>query len=83
MTSRRLTVYGRPNCRLCEVALAMARRAAPADVAVAHADIRIDPEIEGRYRERIPVLVLDGREIGAGRREDVAQALRRAFPERR
>lgn len=58
-----VTLYGKPGCHLCEEA-----RAVLDEVRAGHpfeleeVDITRDPELEARYRERIPVLVIDGRE---------------------
>jgi glutaredoxin len=59
----RLTLLGKPGCHLCEEA-----RAVIAAVGERHpfeleeVDITRDPELERRYRERIPVIVIDGKE---------------------
>jgi glutaredoxin len=59
----RVTLYGRPGCHLCDdartaVATARDRRA----FALEEVDISLDPRLERRYRERIPVLAIDGEE---------------------
>ncbi|MEA2493240.1 MAG: hypothetical protein QOJ29_1151 [Thermoleophilaceae bacterium] len=57
----RLTLYGKPGCHLCEEA-----RAVVEDVRRRHTfeleeiDITRDPGLEARYRERIPVIAIDG-----------------------
>ena len=59
----RLTLYGKPGCHLCEEA-----RAVVDDVRARHpfeleeVDITRDPTLEALYRERIPVVAIDGRE---------------------
>ena len=59
----RVTLYGKPGCHLCEEA-----RAVVLDVQtrrpfeLTEVDITRDPRLEARYRERIPVVVIDGRE---------------------
>ena len=59
----RLTLYGKPGCHLCEEA-----RAVVDEVRVRHAfeleevDITRDPALEALYRERIPVVAIDGQE---------------------
>ena len=59
----RLTLYGKPGCHLCEEA-----RAVVDQVRQTHAfeleevDITRDPSLEALYRERIPVISIDGRE---------------------
>jgi glutaredoxin len=58
-----VTLYGKPGCHLCDEA-----REAVASVRARHAfeleevDITLDPLLEREYRERIPVLVIDGDE---------------------
>lgn len=57
----RVTLYGRPGCHLCEearaaVAAARQRR----DFALEEVDISLDPRLERRYGERIPVVAIDG-----------------------
>ena len=60
----RVTVYGKPGCHLCEEALAVVH-----DVRERHpfeleeVDITRDPAVEALYRERIPVIAIDGREM--------------------
>jgi glutaredoxin len=60
----RLTLYGKPGCHLCDEAHAVV-----AEVRARHPfeleeiDITRDPLLEARYRERIPVIALDGREV--------------------
>jgi glutaredoxin len=59
-----LTLYGKPGCHLCDEARATVRRAlAGRDVELDEVDITLDPVLERRYRERIPVLALDGQEL--------------------
>ena len=58
-----LTLYGKAGCHLCEEARAVvldlqARR--PFDLE--EVDITRDPALERRYRERIPVVAIDGKE---------------------
>ena len=56
---RRITLYGRPGCHLCDEAQAVLDRVAePYDVV----DIESDDELFKRYLERIPVVVVDGAE---------------------
>ncbi len=82
-----LTIYRRPGCHLCDDAelllrdeLAERARSGLPPVEVTHVDISADPELEPRYRRRIPVfavgevesdLVTSGRQV----REFLAQAL--------
>lgn len=64
-----LTIYRRPGCHLCDEAevllrdeLAIRVRAGRPPVEVAHVDISIDPELEARYRRRIPVFAVSNEE---------------------
>jgi glutaredoxin len=58
-----VTLYGKPGCHLCEEAHAVVvavRERRPFELE--EVDITRDPELEARYRERIPVVAIDGRE---------------------
>jgi hypothetical protein len=63
---RRLVLYARPDCHLCDEARAVvAPLAAQAgDVELVEVDISSDERLLARFLERIPVLELDGRVIG-------------------
>jgi glutaredoxin len=59
----RLTLYGKPGCHLCEEARAVVldvRTRQPFDLE--EVDITRDPALEALYRERIPVVAIDGEE---------------------
>jgi glutaredoxin len=59
----RITLYGKPGCHLCEEAREVVQRARerrPFDLE--EVDITRDPVLEARYRERIPVVAIDGQE---------------------
>jgi glutaredoxin len=61
-----VVLYGKPQCSLCDKAAAILthlRREFEFDVQ--YVDITTDPELVARHRERIPVLVVGGREIAA------------------
>jgi glutaredoxin len=59
-----LTLYGKPGCHLCEDARAALREVlAGRDIPLREVDVTLDPVLEGRYGERIPVLDLDGEEL--------------------
>jgi glutaredoxin len=59
-----LTVYGKPGCHLCDDARAAVRDAlAGRDVGLREVDVTLDPVLERRYGERIPVVALDGEEL--------------------
>jgi len=63
MTARRVTLYHAQGCHLCESAqrvLAGVRAEVPFELE--EIDITGDPELERRYRERIPVVAVDGEE---------------------
>jgi glutaredoxin len=60
----RVTLYGKPGCHLCEEAqavVAAVRERRPFELE--EVDITRDPALEAVYRERIPVLAIDGREV--------------------
>jgi glutaredoxin len=60
---RRVILYHAEGCHLCESAqrvLARVRAEIPFDLE--EVDITGDPELERRYRERIPVVAVDGEE---------------------
>ena len=59
----RLTLYGKPECCLCDEAreaVAEVRRDRPFDLE--EVDISLDPLLNRRYGERIPVLCVNGEE---------------------
>jgi glutaredoxin len=59
-----VTLYGKPGCHLCDDARAAVRDVlAGRDVEVLEVDVTLDPVLERRYRERIPVIALDGEEL--------------------
>ena len=61
---RRVTLYGAAGCHLCESArrvLAGVRAEVPFELE--EIDIAADPELERRYRKRIPVVAVDGEEV--------------------
>lgn len=60
--SRRLTLYSKPGCHLCDEMKAVIERVAvrvPVDLEIV--DISTDSALETRFREEIPVLLIDGR----------------------
>jgi coenzyme F420-reducing hydrogenase beta subunit len=59
-----LTLYGKPGCHLCDDARAAVRDVlAGRDAALREVDVTLDPVLERRYGERIPVVALDGEEL--------------------
>ena len=59
-----LTLLGKPGCHLCAEALAVVERVrAGRDLALEQVDVSLDPLLDRRYGERIPVLALDGEEL--------------------
>jgi hypothetical protein len=60
---RRVVLYGRAGCHLCEDALANIERvAARVPFALTQLDIESDDDLLLRFLERIPVVTIDGRE---------------------
>lgn len=71
MTGPRLTLITRPRCHLCDVAKeAIARVAAATGDEWVEVDVTGDPEFEREYGDRLPVVLLDGREHGYWRVEE-------------
>lgn len=58
-----VTVYSRPGCHLCEVALEEIRQIEGLRFDLEVVDIDGDEELLRRYLERIPVVELDGQEL--------------------
>jgi Glutaredoxin-like domain (DUF836) len=53
-----VVIYTAPGCHLCGPALDAVRSVCGAQFT--HVDISADPELERRYRERIPVVEIEG-----------------------
>ncbi len=71
MAEVRLVLLTRPGCHLCEVAKeAMDRVRAQTGETWHEMDITGDRELEGEYGDRIPVVLLDGKEHGYWRDEE-------------
>ncbi len=63
----RITLMTKPGCHLCDVAkAALARIGEP----WSEVDISTDIELEREYGDRIPVILLDGKEHGYWRVEE-------------
>jgi hypothetical protein len=62
MPSPRATLYGRPDCHLCDEArrLLLDLRAEGLGFELEEVNIETDPDLHGRYLERIPVVELEG-----------------------
>lgn len=71
MSDPRLTLITRPGCHLCDVAKeAIARVAATTGDEWVEVDVSGDLELEREYGDRLPVVLLDGREHGYWRVEE-------------
>jgi glutaredoxin len=69
--SERIVLYTRAGCHLCDdAAAALARVREQTGVGWTEVDISGDPELTAEYGDRIPVVVLDGREHGYWRVEE-------------
>jgi glutaredoxin len=61
-----VVLYGKPQCSLCDKAAAiLAHLRREFAFEVEYVDITTDAGLFARYRERIPVLAVDGREIAS------------------
>jgi glutaredoxin len=59
-----LTLYGKPDCHLCDDARAAVERvSARRGVPVEQVDVSGDPVLYARYGERIPVVEIDGETV--------------------
>jgi glutaredoxin len=59
----RLQLLTRAGCHLCEVAAeTLDRVAAEAGLTPEAVDVDTDPELQAEYGDRVPVVMLDGRE---------------------
>ena len=59
-----VTLYGKPGCHLCADARAAVERVRAARrFDLQEVDVSLDPVLNRRYGERIPVLALDGEEL--------------------
>lgn len=67
----RLTLITRAQCHLCDEAKeAIARVAATAGVQWREVDVDEDPQLQAEYWDRVPVVLLDGKEHGYWRVEE-------------
>jgi glutaredoxin len=59
-----VTLYSKPDCPLCDEARdALGHVRARVEFDLREVDITTDPKLEARYRERIPVIALEGEEL--------------------
>ena len=66
-----VTLYGKAGCHLCDEAREhLETVAAEREFELREVDIRRDPELFERYRYRIPVISVDGKERLEGRIEE-------------
>lgn len=62
--SRKITIYSKPGCHLCDRAKEVVERCRQkTNFTVEVIDISQHPELLDRYRNDIPVILLDGNEI--------------------
>ena len=55
-----VTLYGKPGCHLCDTA----REAlASLGIEASEVDVSLDPRLQARYGELIPVVEVDGEEV--------------------
>jgi hypothetical protein len=63
MTEPRLTLLSREGCHLCATALeTLVRLGAEVGEVPREVDVDSDPELQAEYGDRVPVVLLDGRE---------------------
>ncbi len=60
-----VTLYGKPGCHLCDDARVVIERVrVERGFELEEVDVSLDPVLHRRYGERIPVVVLNGEEMG-------------------
>ncbi len=80
---RKVTVYSRSDCPLCEEALEfLAQRRRRDRLEIEVKSIEGDPDLERAYWDRIPVILIDGRERFYGRIDPVLFSRLMAAPEK-
>lgn len=63
--SARVTLIGKPGCHLCDVARSVVELVcAEQDVDFAEQDITTDPFLAYEYADAVPVVLVDGTEVG-------------------
>lgn len=61
-----VTLYSRPNCPLCDDARDWLEHLRPrVGFAIEEVDITADPDLHARYRDRIPVVAVEGKTVAA------------------
>ena len=79
---RRVVLYGKPGCCLCDEAREEVQRVRDRHAfQLEEVDVSVDPALYRQYGERIPVLVLDGEEL-FDFHVDAAELVRRLQSER-
>jgi thioredoxin-like negative regulator of GroEL len=77
-----ITIYWRSGCHLCEVIHRMARRLqADLSFRLYYIDVDSNPDLVGRFGDRVPVVLIDQREIFSGKVTE--SQLRRAIEKAR
>jgi hypothetical protein len=74
-----LTLYSRPGCHLCDDMKAVVQRVVRGlPISMEVVDISTDPELDARYGQEIPVLLVDGRKAAKYRvsEEELRRILR-------
>jgi len=80
---RRITIYSKPGCHLCDLAKDVLRRCRQqVEFTLEEQDISQDAELLARYGNDIPVILLDGQEIARHfvRERQMLELLRRNQP---
>ena len=70
---RRLTIFSRPGCHLCEQMRAVVERVSRrvrVPLEIQEVDISTDPALEALYGRELPVLMIDGRKVAKYRLAD-------------
>ena len=70
---RRLTIFSRPGCHLCEEMRAVVERVSQrvrVPFEIQEVDISTDPALEALYGRELPVLMIDGRKVAKYRLAD-------------
>ena len=65
MSLHRVTIYGKPNCHLCDVAFAVVQEVIGSNISVIieKIDITEDPALLEKYKDDIPVVAIDGQDL--------------------